>query len=339
METRKLQEVGGGTYTVSIPKAWATARGLEAGTPVNLYTHEDGSIVVRSRERDSDDLEATRIEIEDDPAAATRAIRAAQAVGFDRVTLASSEPFDAATCRSVRALARRFVGTDVVDENEDGRTLTVRNLLDADDVSIRQSVVQLQYVALDVHRQAVAAAVEPDEGASERLRERTVEAERLREMVVRHLNRSLVSLEEVDRLGTSRPELFDYYEAARELEAVAGDGVELARVADQLTGSMPEPVADELQSIAADTEQLVEDASNAVLGTQESSTAQRVLDGCDETRSDLDALEELLVRGETAATTVTDAVCVVRTVDVLGRTLEHARTIAEVALRASMRTE
>jgi len=49
METRKLQEVGGGTFTVSIPRAWAENNGFEVGMELQLYTHRDGSILVDLR--------------------------------------------------------------------------------------------------------------------------------------------------------------------------------------------------------------------------------------------------------------------------------------------------
>ena len=40
METRKVQVTGGSTYTVSIPKTWATDNDVEAGTKIEF--HPDG---------------------------------------------------------------------------------------------------------------------------------------------------------------------------------------------------------------------------------------------------------------------------------------------------------
>jgi phosphate uptake regulator len=44
METRKLQRVGGGSFTVSVPKEWATEHQLEPRTEVHLYTHRDATV-------------------------------------------------------------------------------------------------------------------------------------------------------------------------------------------------------------------------------------------------------------------------------------------------------
>jgi len=77
METRKLQEVGGGTFTVSIPRAWAENNGFEVGMELQLYTHRDGSILVRSSDTDINCLDEATIE------AAGEGPNTAHAIGFE----------------------------------------------------------------------------------------------------------------------------------------------------------------------------------------------------------------------------------------------------------------
>ncbi|WP_152042821.1 AbrB/MazE/SpoVT family DNA-binding domain-containing protein [Salinigranum salinum] len=340
METRKLQEVGGGTYTVSIPKEWARAHGFEAGMSVNLYTHLDGSIVVRGRTNDGENLAAVRLDVDGSgPERVKRTLRAALAVGFEAVTLARAEPFTAEERRAVNAMVRGLVGTEVVDEADD--EITVRNLLDASDVSVRQSVVQLEFVALSMHRRATTSLVEdPTDGAGgvhEQLRERGAEAERLFGMVSRHFSRALVSLEEIDRLDVTRPDLFDYYETARHLRGVAREAVAVARAGEQSVGPMPSEVSD-----AADaTRSVVEDASSAVLGDGEVETIHRALDRSADTRDEIDGLDATLVDESTPTFTdsVVDAVATARILDSLARTLDHGDAVADVAIRAFTRNE
>jgi phosphate uptake regulator len=349
METRKLQEVGGGTYTVSIPKSWATDRGLEAGTRVDLYAHSDGSIVVRNHESEGTELEAVRIEVDGSPAETTRAVRAGQTAGFERITVVAPEPFPTETDRAVRSLVRRFVGTEIV--SHDDRELTVRSLLDASDVSVTESVVQLQYVALSIHRGATAAVgatpeddadgvadAEPAGDAYERLVERDAEAQRLCDMVARHFGRALVSLREVDRLETTRSALFERYRTARHLGRVARHGVEVARAAGRLSGDLPAPVRAELGPVAADARGVVEAASDAVLEGADARTANRVLDDCEETRAAVDALDDAVAAAEVMADApVGDVVVVARTLDALRGTLDRGRELAYLALQGALR--
>lgn len=41
VETRKVQVTGGSTYTVSIPKDWATENSVSAGSEVEFYPEGD----------------------------------------------------------------------------------------------------------------------------------------------------------------------------------------------------------------------------------------------------------------------------------------------------------
>ncbi|MFB6201106.1 MAG: AbrB/MazE/SpoVT family DNA-binding domain-containing protein [Halorhabdus sp.] len=48
METRKVQLSGGTTYTVSLPKTWATEHGIEAGSVLALHPNDDGSLLIEA---------------------------------------------------------------------------------------------------------------------------------------------------------------------------------------------------------------------------------------------------------------------------------------------------
>ncbi|WP_255197864.1 AbrB/MazE/SpoVT family DNA-binding domain-containing protein [Halorarius litoreus] len=333
METRKLQMVGGGTYTVSIPKEWATDHALEAGTPVHLYTHRDGSIVVRSARKEGDRLDAARLDIDgDSPDLVRRSLRVAHAMGFETVTLVHESAFTDAQRRVAREGSRSMVGadTDVAADDE----LVVRNLVDASEVSVPQSVDQLGFIARSIQQAATAAVLDADAAARDRLTDRATEARRLFDMVSRHLNRALVSLEEVDRLGTSRPALFDHYVAAHQLEHVAEQGVRLAGVAERLSDPVPDPMRAEVQAAADEARGVVDDATAALLHDPDADAAHAALDRRDATLAALDTLDETLFDAAP-----TDVAALVRVVDALRHTTDAGGEIAQTAVRAAIRAE
>jgi hypothetical protein len=206
---------------------------------------------------------------------------------------------------------------------------------------VRQSVVQLEFVALLMHRRATGSLAEdPTNGANgvhDQLREREVEADRLFGMVSRHFNRALVSLEEIDRLDVTRPDLFDYYETARHLRGVAAEAVAVARADEQSLGPMPNEVSDTADA----TRSVVEDASNAVLGDGEVETIHQALDRSTDIRGEIDGLDATLMdeSSPTFTDSTVDAVTTARILDSLGRTLDHGDAIADVAIRAFTRNE
>ncbi|USZ69282.1 phosphate uptake regulator PhoU [Halorussus salilacus] len=334
MQTRKLQKVGGSTYTVSIPKRWAENHGLEAGCDVHLYTHADGSLVVRGSRTDGGDLDATRVEI-DGPGvnAVERVLKATYAVGFDEVTLAATRAFTDDQRRTARALARTLIGTEIAEE--DDARIVVRNLLDPADVSVRQSVSQLTFVALSMHRTATDAALGEGTGADS-VAGRDDEADRLFEMLARHFSRSLTDFAEVDHLGVDRPELFDHYLTARQLERVADHAVRIARIAAASDGEVgagiDRELVDRARESGAAARRVVEDAVEVVTGDARTETAHGVLDRRDEVVAELEAIERDAFERGTA-----DAYHLTRVLDGLVRTAEYGGNVAEVAVESALR--
>lgn len=338
METRKLQEVGGGTFTVSIPREWADEHHLEAGTDVHLYTHTDGSIVVRSELKEASSLAATTVEIDGpEPELVERALRAVHAAGFESVTLTPPAAFTAEQRRAARSVVRSLVGTEITVESDD--EIGVRNFLDASDVSVRQAVVQLQFVAVSVLRNGTAALLDAEPGVAASLEERADEASRLADLVSRHFNRALCSLAEVDHLGTSRAELAEYCETARGLERVAAMGVSIGRAGERLAEPLSDPVAADVRAVADDAAAAVELAASAVLDGPDVASAHDALDACEETTAAVDALVDALVEEPVAPMdqSVTSLLAVARALDDVTRIAETGRVIAHVATRAERR--
>ncbi|WP_058365713.1 AbrB/MazE/SpoVT family DNA-binding domain-containing protein [Haloparvum sedimenti] len=336
METRKLQEVGGGTFTVSIPKGWATNHGLEEGMELRLYTHHDGSLLVRSTEADLGCLTEATVTVDGGGGDAVRqAVRAAHAAGFETITLRATESFTDAERRAAQATVRELVGTDIAVESE--TEITVRHLLDASSVSVRQSIVQLQYVAVSLHGCAVAAFLEGDAGAHARVRDRADEARRSAEMIGRHFSRSLVSQTELDVLDVSRPELFGYYVAAERLETVVDRTVRIAGVAERLSRPVPESVAGEVRPAADSVGNAVDDAVTALLDG-DMAKARSARERCEEAAARLDGVERSLYEGENVES-VPMAVALSSTLDHLRRTAACGRAVTDTAVRATIRAE
>ena len=336
METRKLQEVGGGTFTVSIPKGWATTQGLEEGMDLRLYTHHDGSLLVRSSDADGGCLDEVTVDIDvDGPAAVRRTIRTAHAAGFETIVLHPAGSFTEAERKAAQATVRELVGTDIVAESE--TAITIGHLLDASSVSVRQSTVQLQSVAVSLHEDAIEAFLDADDDGHARIRGRADEARRSAEMITRHFSRSLVSHAELDVLDVSRPELFGYYATAERLETVGDRSVRVAGLAEELPEPVPESAAADVRSAADDIGHAVDDAVSALLGA-DTAKARRARERCDAAVERIDAVERTLFDGSSVESVPT-AVALSSALDHLRRTAACGRTVADTAAQAAIRAE
>ncbi|MBX0322871.1 phosphate uptake regulator PhoU [Halomicroarcula sp. F13] len=328
METRKIQQVGGGTYTVSLPKEWAEVAGIETGSVVDLHTHIDGVLVVQAQERDRETTGRLSLTVPHaDPTCIERALRAAYAAGVDVLELDAPDGFGDAQQRAVERVARTLTGVTVTESTP--TTMTVRTLLDADEVSIRQSVRQLQFVALSMHRDATAALTGPTTVDSPA--DRDDQADRLYAMVDRYFERGLARFDEMDALGLTRSELFVCWVTARELERVADHAERIATTAEAFDDPMDDATAESVADLAATARDVVEDAVRAIVGDAGVESAREALHARDALRADVEALDRRLFESPTAPYRLTHVL------DSIRRTAEHGGNVAELALRTAIR--
>ncbi|MGB9955049.1 PhoU domain-containing protein (plasmid) [Haloferax prahovense] len=338
METRKIQQVSNGTFTVSLPREWADGEGISAGTVVNLHTHLDGMLVVQAPEcEDDSSMQFTVTVGGSDPDGGgdtgdslEQTLRAAYAAGSKQVVIEADGTFDAEQRQAVRRVARNLVGVTITEESD--TAVTVRNVLDANEVSIRQSVRQLQFVAVSMHRDATAAltGAAPLDGFAER----DNRADRLFAMVDRHFTRGLDRLDEVDALGETRPELFRLHTAARELERVADQAERIAAVASAVSDPFPPAVADEVSELAELIPEALEAAVQVALEGDNPDAAREALAARDRVCEDLADVEQRLFEDVDADADYRFA----HALHALERTAEHAGNVAEVGLRTAVRT-
>jgi phosphate uptake regulator len=326
MERRKVQQVGSGTYTVSLPKEWAERAGVTAGNTVQLDANGDTQLVIEPETAADDATSRHELSVGDEPPARLqRTVRAAYAVGFEELVLRAPAGFSRAQTRAVDRVANEFVGVALTTETE--TELTLQSLLDASEVSVRQSVRQLRFVTLSMHRDATAALAD---GEDRSVADREDETDRLYALVDRHFGRGLARLDELDALGLSRVELFELRTAARELERVADDTETIARVAGAVD-TLPDAVSgEELRALGRDAQAVVEQGTAAVVGDAGAEVANDALEICEEVQSSVAALERDLL--DTAGD------CRLwQALDALRRTAESGGTIAELGLRVTTR--
>jgi len=328
MDTRKIQTVGGGTYTVSLPKEWAESENCTAGTTVNLHTHIDGLLVIQTPESQTTARNRLTLEVgNDDPAEIEQLLRAAYAAGVESVALELPDGYSDEQHRAIERVTRNLTGVTIAEET--GSTVTVQTLLDAGEVSVSQSVRQLQFVALSMHRDAMAALTTGT--TSDRWGDRDEQADRLYAMIDRYFERGLARLDEIDALGQTRPELFTLWGTANELERVADHAERIGTVADRLDSQPDERIITALDDIAQDVRAVVEDAVRVIIGDACVDTARQTLATRRDVRERMTSLDRQLFESGDADYRLT------RALDSLARTAEHGGNIAELGLRMAVR--
>lgn len=328
MERRKVQQTGSSTYTISLPKQWASDHGIEPGMNLALCPVEDGSLVIGANQTTGSSTPT--IDVSDEtPDEIRRTVERCYSLGYDRVRFVADE-LTADKRRAVTRALNGRMGLEVVDESDD--QVTVGCLLNTTEVSIDRAVMQLQYVALSMQTDAVTALTTEDADLAAHIAERRDDAERRAAVVERYFERTLTDHEALNALGMTRPTLFDYQVVASSLGQVATEAATLARPARQLDESPPQAWLDATSSLARRARTHVEQAVSALFEADEREQAYDLEEEGAELRDDLDDLDRTLYESGRA-----DAAVFGRVVDSLRHVTEHGDTIAARATAAALR--
>lgn len=330
MDTRKIQNVGGGTFTVSLPREWAQAEGISQGDVVNLHTHIDGVLVVQTRDREPDPTGDLTVDLGGtDTDRIRQSLWAAYTAGYTEVTLTARDSFTEPQREVAREVANVLAGATVTTAT-DGQ-IVFRVLLDPEAVSVRQLVRQLSFVALSMHRNAMAAVTDdrPDPDVSDR----DDQADRLFATTERSFARALSRLGEVDALGVTRPELFELWSTARELERVADHAERISTVARGLDRPPQEAHLTALQELAECAQEIVDRAVRSVVDEERTGPMCEALGLRAHVREEAAELDRRLFGDATADYRLA------RVLDSVRRTAEHGGNIAERGLQRAVRND
>ncbi|WP_181684948.1 phosphate signaling complex PhoU family protein [Halorhabdus salina] len=258
METRKVQVTGGSTYTVSLPKHWATDNDVSAGSIVEFHPEED-FLLLSPR----DDEERTRGTLDvgglTDEAELTRAVMTMYVSGFDIIEL-DAPRITAAQRRLIRDATQGLVGLEVIEET--GERVVLQDLLDSSELSVHNAITRMRLVSLTMSEDAITALVENDADLADDVRERDDDVDRLWYMVSRVFRTVLRDPTTASEIGFPRETVFDYQSAARQLERIADHATKIATIASEV-GDIPDEEAQalrELQEIAASVPETAMDA-------------------------------------------------------------------------------
>jgi phosphate uptake regulator len=331
VETRKVQVTGGSTYTVSIPKDWATENGVSTGSEVAFYPEGDSLFMTpRTGEEHSEgtldvgDLDGDEL---------VRAVMIMYVSGFDVIALESGR-ITTDQRRTIRKATQSLVGLEVLEET--GDRVVIRDLLDSSELSINNAVTRMRLIALSMLEDAVTALVDLDEDLARDVIHRDDDVDRLWMVVSRIFRATLRSPRAAEELGVSREVCFDYQSAARQLERIADHATKIAHLSLNLDGDLPEDVVDALEELHDDAATVTDVAMDALFlddsdaATRQANEARESVQGIDSHARSIDQLLRDL--------DPTRAQLLGLIVDSLSRSADYGGNIAETALQKAAPT-
>ncbi|WP_122088500.1 phosphate uptake regulator PhoU [Halalkalicoccus subterraneus] len=330
MEVRKVQITGGSTYTVSLPKEWATATGIEAGSTLAFYP--EGDSLVAAPSESGGDSETVLAAEGVTPQELESRLVTLYINGFEEIVV-ESEPIETAQRRAVRNTATELVGFEVSAETED--RIVLRDFLDSSELSLHDTVMQMRLLALSMLEDVTEGLLSEEPDSLGEVAARDDDVDRLWYVTSRLFRSVLRDPRAAAAIDLDRETCFDYRTCARQIERIADHTVKIASHGEDLE-ALPEDVREPLAALEADSRDIVENAMDAFL-VEDPDRATELATATLVQATELDertrTLDERLRVVDPA-----DAQLLGLIVDSLSRIGDYGANIAEIALQKAAPT-
>lgn len=245
VELRKVQITGRSTFTISLPKYWATDVGLKPGSQLALIPQEDMSLrIVPRGEFKPEEVKEAFLDVTSkmDPEALIRNFIAYYLTGFDMIRVGFAQQTLKHRTILKETARRKLMGVEVIEES--ASEMTAQCLLGYRDLPVDKALSRMSVLVSSMHEDVLNALKNLDHDLASEIVERDNEVDRFYFFIVRQLKNAVQNRAMIEEIGLSSPiHCLGYRLIVKSTERVADHA---ARIAQTIL-MMDKPVDDELQ--------------------------------------------------------------------------------------------
>ncbi|WNY24675.1 phosphate uptake regulator PhoU [Methanolapillus millepedarum] len=334
METRKVQQTGGSTYIISLPKQWADKVGISPGIRVGVQPQPDGKLLICPT-IDSKPLRKKTIDITNITGQALeRTVIAAYLAGYDIIEFVSPKIL-AEQKKILRTICYKLIGPEIIEENSN--SVLVQDLLNPNDLSIKKAIQRMYLISNSMFCDAIISLKNCDLDLATDIDERDDEVDRLYLVISKQFKSILCGTSFLDTNEASVEEYHDLRMAATPIERIADHSQKIARVVLTMKPKIDTETMSEIEKISLLAKQNSEKTMDALYSSNAKLANQAI-----ENQKEINALIEKFNLEKFNNTTKLsfDNVLALRIVmDSIGRIGDYSTNIAEIAINASIESK
>jgi phosphate uptake regulator len=236
MQMRKLQEMGGATLLVSLPKDWAKLASLKKGSLVSLEASSDGGLMiypVREAIEGRQEKEFTIIypsKYSGDNLA--NEITGAYLYGFDLIRIKGDRRISIEDREKIVSSIKLLIGLVVVEE--DAMSITSQFLVDNTAVEPSKIFRRISAIVRAMISDTLKQLTSGDVTKFESVAQRDDEVDRLHFLLVRLIRTAIREPRAAGKFGLSSIDCLDYRVAASSLETAGDYATELSSFVSEM---------------------------------------------------------------------------------------------------------
>jgi len=331
METRKVQQTGGSTYIISLPKTWAEKVGIKPGSRVGVQPQPNGNLIVSS-EISEKPLRKKRLDITTlNDSGLERAFIATYLAGYDIMEFTASK-ISADQKKILRTVCHKLIGPEIIEENSS--SVLIQDLLNPNELSIKKAVQRMFLISNSMFADSILSVLNCDADLAADVMSRDDEVDRLYLVISKQFKSIVCGTGFADTTDSSIEEYHNLRMAAAPIERIADHSHRIAHMTVLFRPELDEKRIEEIKKLS-------DFASNAFKTSVEAlyNFNPKIANLILENQKTMNELITQFNRTHFDKTTELpfDTMIAIRTIiDSIGRITDYAANIAEIAIDASV---
>ena len=268
-QNRRLQFVGGATYSLSLPKKWIDELQVKVGDNVTIVKNLNKSLTIFPAVEEDNMVTSTigiaLISQNESDEAIRRKIIAMYLAGYYIIEIkAKGFKIQLHHSSTIKDLARlTLIGTEIIESNSEAIKLQVLTRLP--DLSFDVALKRMYLMAANMHRESIEAFSDVDKSSAESIEKMDDEVDRFSLYMLRNLNLALKDAKAMLEIGLKEPSAcLGYRTVIRSIERIADHAALIAKRVKFLESPINKKILDEISKISQDSLLVFENSISAL---------------------------------------------------------------------------
>jgi phosphate uptake regulator len=263
LELRRVQETGGGTLLVSLPKEWGHRHGVSKGSFLSINEGRDGCLILDPYPKEENPVQVAVIRY---PFMGVEYVEwgivGAYLLGYDHIHVKAGHTIESRDRERVKELTHKLIGLEVVEETASG--VKAQCLIDPSLVEPETLVKRMKVITISMLRDVADSIIGEDRELAGSVVKRDDEVDRIYFLLVRLLRMAVLSPEKADSFQMTQLKALDYRLVASIVESLADH---IAGIAEETPNMdlFEEDNGDYLSGVFLGLEEMLETAMSGFL--------------------------------------------------------------------------
>ena len=338
METRKIQQTGGSSFIITLPKEWVNTLKLKKNDIVGVEIQPDSSLLVIP---DTEGRQFQKTKVLDvgkmkNSRHLTRYLIGAYEAGFTEIKLVSEKKLPLFVRTVVREFTQNTIGQEVIEEYDN--TITLKDLLNPAEMPFKNTIKRMFIIIKSMHENTEKGLKNRDQKLLEMSISGDNDLDRLNWLVGRQYSIILHDPSLSKKMDIDPETASHYYLVSRIMERVGDHFVKIAENSVNLIDEkLDEKIHKKIVETIHDSEALavdIFDASIQSLMTRDMKLANNTIDRVETLISSCEKISELALKQKGLV-----AVSVGYIEESIRRIGEYAANLSEIAINYLIRIE